>query len=193
MLWGPCCPVRMCDYALKNRIVVECFFMYDKFMKQYTIPAGYDKTRCPSTQSFPQFHAPLPWRHNGHDRVSNHQSHNCFLHRLFKAQIKENIKGFAPLVFVRGIHRSAVNSPRKGPVTRKMFPFHDVIMNLTASRPGLCGSPTKIQPSASISYSLGHFVPSGNTVRRHYNAVNFLPNPHKKTPRSSLVRARYEV
>ena len=32
------------------------------------------------------------------------------------------------LAFVRGIHRSPVNSPHKGPVTRKMFPFDDVIM-----------------------------------------------------------------
>ena len=34
----------------------------------------------------------------------------------------------ASLAFVRGIHRWAVNSPHKGPVTRKMFPFDDVIM-----------------------------------------------------------------
>ena len=34
----------------------------------------------------------------------------------------------ASLAFVRGIHRSPVNSPHKGPVTRKMFPFDDVIM-----------------------------------------------------------------
>ena len=27
-----------------------------------------------------------------------------------------------------GIHRCSVNSPQKGPVTRKMFPFDDVIM-----------------------------------------------------------------
>ena len=35
----------------------------------------------------------------------------------------------ASLAFVRGIHRSTVNSTHKGPVTRKMFPFDDVIMN----------------------------------------------------------------
>ena len=35
----------------------------------------------------------------------------------------------ASLAFVRGIHRGPVNSPHKGPVTRKMFPFDDVIMN----------------------------------------------------------------
>ena len=32
---------------------------------------------------------------------------------------------------MRGIHRGPVNSPHKGPVTRKMFPFDDVIMNLS--------------------------------------------------------------
>ena len=35
----------------------------------------------------------------------------------------------ASLAFVRGIHRWLVNSPRKGPVTRKMIPIDDVIMD----------------------------------------------------------------
>ena len=34
----------------------------------------------------------------------------------------------ASLAFVRGIHRWLVNSPHKWPVTRKMFPFDNVIM-----------------------------------------------------------------
>ena len=34
----------------------------------------------------------------------------------------------ASLAFVRGIHRRPVNFPDKGPVTRKMFTFDDVIM-----------------------------------------------------------------
>ena len=34
--------------------------------------------------------------------------------------------------FVRGIHLSPVNSPHKWPVTRKMFPFDDVIMDIAA-------------------------------------------------------------
>ena len=34
----------------------------------------------------------------------------------------------ASLAFVRGFQRRPVNSPHKGPVTRKMFPFDDVIM-----------------------------------------------------------------
>ena len=38
----------------------------------------------------------------------------------------------ASLAFVQGIHRGPVNSPHKGPVTRKMFPFDDVIMAILA-------------------------------------------------------------
>ena len=34
----------------------------------------------------------------------------------------------ASLAFVQGIHRGPVNSQREWPVTRKMFPFDDVIM-----------------------------------------------------------------
>ena len=36
----------------------------------------------------------LQRRHNEHDGVSNHQPHDCLLNRLFKAQMKENIKAF---------------------------------------------------------------------------------------------------
>ena len=32
-----------------------------------------------------------------------------------------------PLAFMQGIHREPVNSPHKWPVTRKMFPFDDVM------------------------------------------------------------------
>ena len=35
----------------------------------------------------------------------------------------------SPLAFVRGIHRWPMGSPHKWPVTRKMFPFDDVIMS----------------------------------------------------------------
>ena len=34
----------------------------------------------------------------------------------------------ASLAFVRGIHRGPLNCPHKWPVTRKMFPFDDVVM-----------------------------------------------------------------
>ena len=34
----------------------------------------------------------LQWRHKERNGVSNHQPHECLVNRLFKAQIKENIK-----------------------------------------------------------------------------------------------------
>ena len=37
-------------------------------------------------------------------------------------------KGSASLAFVRGIHRSPVDSPHKGLVTRKRFQFDDIVM-----------------------------------------------------------------
>ena len=46
----------------------------------------------------------------------------------------------ALLVFVRGSHRRPVNSPHKGPVTRKMLPFDDVIMQWMSLRCRRCGS-----------------------------------------------------
>ena len=39
----------------------------------------------------------------------------------------------ASLAFVWGLHRWPVNSPQKGPVTPKMFPFDDVIMEILNS------------------------------------------------------------
>ena len=41
---------------------------------------------------------------------------------------KKTHQSFASLAFVRGIHRWPVNSPHKGSVTRKMFPFDTVII-----------------------------------------------------------------
>ena len=69
----------------------------------------------------------LRWRHNDHSGVSNHQSHGCLLNRLFRCKSKKH-QSSASLAFVREIHRGPVNFPHKWPVTRKMFPFDDVIM-----------------------------------------------------------------
>ena len=47
---------------------------------------------------------------------------------VYSAADQRKHQSSASLAFVRGIHRGPVNSPHKGPVTRKMFPFGDVIM-----------------------------------------------------------------
>ena len=68
---------------------------------------------------------PLRWHHNDHDGVSNHQPHHCLLNRLFGHRSKKTSK---PRVTGFCAGNSPVNSSHKWPVTRKMFPFDDVIM-----------------------------------------------------------------
>ena len=70
---------------------------------------------------------PLHWRHNDHDSVSNHQPHGCLLNLLFRRRSKKTSKLRVTGLYV-GNSPGPVNSPHKGPVTRKMFPFDDVIM-----------------------------------------------------------------
>ena len=72
---------------------------------------------------------PLQWRDNECDGVSNYQPHDCLLNRRRSKRHQSS----ASLAFVRGIHRRPANSPHKGPVTRKMFPFDDVIMHFITS------------------------------------------------------------
>ena len=67
------------------------------------------------------------WRHNESDGVSNHQLHDCLLNRLFTRKSKKKSKLRVTVLCARN---SPVTSefPHKGPVTRKIFPFDDVIM-----------------------------------------------------------------
>ena len=47
---------------------------------------------------------------------------------VYSGAVQRKLQSSASLAFVRGIHRGPVNSPHKRSVTRKMFPFDDVIM-----------------------------------------------------------------
>ena len=59
----------------------------------------------------------------------HHLRLHCLLKGLFRRRQKKH-QSSASLAFVRGIHRLPVNSPHKRPVTRKMFPFNDVIIDV---------------------------------------------------------------
>ena len=69
----------------------------------------------------------LQWGHNERDGVSNHEPHDCLLNRLFGRRSKETSK-LRVTGLCAGNSPGPVNSPHKGPVKRKMFPFDDVIM-----------------------------------------------------------------
>ena len=69
----------------------------------------------------------LLWRHNGRDGVSNHQPHYCLFDRSCRCKSKKTSN-----LRVTGLcawnSRWPMNSKHKWPVTRKMFPFDDVII-----------------------------------------------------------------
>ena len=69
----------------------------------------------------------------------------------------------ASLAFVRGIHRGLVNSPHKWPVTRKMFPFDDVIMN-----------------ADNTTVSNITLVSSQNRMEQIYMHMDIYPYPHRR-------------
>ena len=103
--------VIWCSYYLQGKKTCACI--------------SYDSTDIERGTNFAPFH----WRNNDHDGVSNHQPHGCLLNRLLRRRSKKTSK-----LRVTGLcvwkSPGPVNSPHKGPVTRKMFPFDDVIMIL---------------------------------------------------------------
>ena len=70
----------------------------------------------------------LWWRHSGRDSVSNHQPHDCLLNRIFRRRSKKTSKLRVTVLCV-GSSPGTGEFPHKWPITRKMFPFVDVIMD----------------------------------------------------------------
>ena len=83
----------------------------------------------------------------------------------------------ASLAFVRGIHRRPVNSPPKWLVTRKKFPFNDVIMTESAQATVLYYEFEKYTVEITATYPMVQWI-NGNIVfeltsRGYYI---FMPN-----------------
>ena len=70
----------------------------------------------------------LKWRHKGCDDVSNHQPYDCLLNCLIRRRSKKTSKFHVTGLCARNSPLTG-EFPHKGPVTRKMFPFDDVIMS----------------------------------------------------------------
>ena len=64
--------------------------------------------------------AALQWHHYERHGVSNHQYFDCLLSCLFRGTSKKTSK-LHVTAFVRRIHRQPMDSPLKGPATRKCF------------------------------------------------------------------------
>ena len=92
---------------------------------------------------------PLQWRHDGPDDVSNHQSYPCLLNRSFRRKSRKTSKLRVTGHLCREFTGDRVNSPHKWPVTRKMFPFDDVILHGSCC----CGRPRSSHVNHIIQYS----------------------------------------
>ena len=63
-------------------------------------------------------------------------SHTIVYSTVYSDADQRKHQSSASLAFVWGIHRGPVNSPHKWPVTRKMFPFDDVITSVAKTITG---------------------------------------------------------
>ena len=78
----------------------------------------------------------------------------------------------ASLAFVRGIHRSPVNYLHKGPKTRKMFPFNDVIVHPLCAT-GL-GWPFTLQKYTCVKWTLYYSHWSNTSVHTCHISLYFV-------------------
>ena len=69
----------------------------------------------------------LQWRHNERNVVSNDQPHDCLLNRLFRRRSKKTLK-LRVTGLCEGNSPVTGEFPHEGPVTWKMLPVDDVIM-----------------------------------------------------------------
>ena len=81
----------------------------------------------PIFRSFKSLSPSLRWRHNERDSVLNHRRRDCLLNCLFRRSSKKTSK-FRVTGLCEGNPSVIGGSPHKGTVTRKMFPFDDIIM-----------------------------------------------------------------
>ena len=79
----------------------------------------------------------------------------------------------ASLAFVWGIHRGPVNSPHKWPVTRKMFPFDDVIMIYYNYPQHLCAEKwQKINENTNILSYISKHIERKNRISIYFFSVD---------------------
>ena len=90
---------------------------------------------------------------------------------VFSGADQRKYQSFASLAFLRGINRWPMNYPYKGPVTRKMFPFDDVIMKIVAfvSRPQWTIFQISVPYLAVFRY----------VVRTHYTCIHVISGPSR--------------
>ena len=120
----------------------------------------------------------LRWRHNERDSVSNHQPHGCLFNGLLRCRSKKTSKLRVTGLCV-GNSPGPVNSPHKGTVTRKMFPFDDVIMktHTTCTKGAKRNTERVLTPFQYINHLVMCRIPSIK-IRRSSDRRIFMRGNH---------------
>ena len=123
--------VGFLDIASANSMIYILSFMAEEtMMKTYkeTFVVG-NSTACYLKISFA---ITFQWHYNNvvmSEMVTQITSVSIAWSTISSGAHQRKHQSYASLAFVRGIHRWPANSPHKRPVTRKMFPLDDVIMD----------------------------------------------------------------
>ena len=114
-----------------------------------------------------QFSGVFSWHYND-DKMSAMASQITSLSivysTVYSCADERKHQSSASLVFVREIHRWPVNSPHKAPVTRKMFPFDDVITNKNRSLRRACIRSQKQSTYSESAINICGWMASKNAV-----------------------------
>ena len=98
-----------------------------KYRSDHAIGSQLCTSRQPGCRDVCKIKTSLQWRHHDRDGVSNNLPSIAYS-TVYSGTDERSHQSSASLAFVWGIHRWLMNSPHKGQVTPKMFPFDDVIM-----------------------------------------------------------------
>ena len=114
---------RYIDYfdAVNNKVWIKSLWIYIisyKCAHGFVVACFHVVILWVSSDGVIHLTISLQWRQNGHESVSDHQPRGCLLNRYSGTDQRKH-QSSASLAFVRVIHLSPVNSPHKGPVTRK--------------------------------------------------------------------------
>ena len=115
-----------CQIMFRTFAITESKSFHENGIQALSLPRIGTGKQCLLDNILPN--TALHWRHNDHGGVSSHQPHSCLLDRLFRRRSKKTSR-FHVTGLCAGNSPGPVNSPHKGPVTRKMVPFDDVIMS----------------------------------------------------------------
>ena len=102
---------------------------------QFGMPQMFRKMSRAVTLIWQNMHAPpfniIPWHYSDvimDTMASQTASLTTVYSTVYSGIYQRGHQSSASLAFVMEIHRWPVNSPHKGPVTRKRFSFYDIIM-----------------------------------------------------------------